>query len=129
MNDCEHLTEKQLEGYAAGSLETDESNDVGRHLLQCADCRKRLPDPTPEQFLDALFGEPETDEGLPPEKLSFSALLPFSLLLPFFRHPQILVWSAGALMCILSFPLLNRIRAARQLNLQVIIARLKPKEN
>lgn len=105
MNSIEHLTEEQLHGYLARSLEREESHRVGRHLLQCDVCLKAMPAPTREQFLSALFGDEEFDEQQvsPVQKHIPSTLLPFSTTLPFFWRPTTLAWSAGALILVLSF--------------------------
>ena len=57
MNKKEHLTPHQLLGYANDSLDCEEEDIVGRHLLLCEECRKLLPRPTKEQFLKAVLGE------------------------------------------------------------------------
>lgn len=59
-----HLTPLQLSGYANDSLDGEEKNIVGRHLLVCEECRKLLPPPTKEQFLKALFSEENKMEKL-----------------------------------------------------------------
>ena len=59
MQNQNHLTPKQILGYANDSLNKEEKNNVGRHLLLCDECLKLLPPPTKEQLLKAIFGEEE----------------------------------------------------------------------
>ena len=51
-----HLTDNQLIGCANGSLEKEESEECGRHLLSCDECLEKMPTPTKEAFLKAVFG-------------------------------------------------------------------------
>jgi hypothetical protein len=62
MNRDKHLTREQLFGYAADSLDSSQVDEVGKHLLLCADCRRLLPVPTPQQFLAMVLGETEYSE-------------------------------------------------------------------
>ena len=64
MKITEHLTENQLtEYFGNAALEGEMKHAIGRHLLLCDFCLKRLPQPTPEQFLAALMTENETEES------------------------------------------------------------------
>lgn len=56
-----HLTQDQLNAYHSMPRNDEETHKVGRHLLFCNDCLQRLPIPTREQFLQAIFGN-EIDE-------------------------------------------------------------------
>lgn len=62
MTNIKHLTNNQLIAYNNGSLERDESHTIGRHLLKCPECRKKLPSPSVERFWSALLNENEPDE-------------------------------------------------------------------
>lgn len=56
-----HLTQEQLNAYHSMPRNDKETHKLGRHLLLCDDCLKRLPIPTREQFLRAVFDD-EIDE-------------------------------------------------------------------
>lgn len=56
-----HLTQEQLMTYHSMPHNNEETHEIGRHLLICKDCLKKLPLPTREQFLKAVFGD-GTDE-------------------------------------------------------------------
>lgn len=72
MTNIKHLTNNQLTAYHDGSLDEHESHTVGRHLLKCPECRKRLPLPSVEKFLSALLTDNEPDEKPIDEKSRFS---------------------------------------------------------
>lgn len=74
MTNIKHLTNNQLTAYYDGSLDEHESHTVGKHLLKCPECRKRLPLPSVEKFLSALLTDDEPDEKPIDEKSSFSFL-------------------------------------------------------
>lgn len=57
MRTAEHLTIEQLHDYAADTVEKPARREIGAHLINCPDCRARLPKPSTEQFLAALFTE------------------------------------------------------------------------
>lgn len=73
MNQNEHLTEQQLLDYSADRLEGEEENTVSRHLLMCEECRNRMPPPTAEQFLRAIFGVGKDDSEFTEEDISSMA--------------------------------------------------------
>jgi hypothetical protein len=103
MKTVEHLTKEQLQAYNADSLAPGEADVVGRHLLECAACRDRLPAPTPEQFWSALFvDEPVREDGFATENPA-PARLPFSTVFAFWRQPAILGACALILMAGVSF--------------------------
>lgn len=118
MNDSEvkHLTEEQLSGYASDSLDVSKANEVGRHLLQCENCRNLLPAPTPQQFLSALFNETE-DLHQNYSQESFSRRSLISFIFSSFHHGRSLAWSAGALILAASFSLLLWETANKQPNI------------
>lgn len=74
MTNIKHLTNNQLTAYYDGLLDEHESHTVGKHLLKCPECRKRLPLPSVEKFLSALLTDDEPDEKPIDEKSSFSFL-------------------------------------------------------
>ena len=100
MNKGEHLTENQLSDYFGGTLENKKRREIGRHLLECDFCLKRLPNPTAEQFWQALMTENEVDDR-DADKTNFPRRLGFftGLLTP----PKILAWSAGGMTLALIF--------------------------
>lgn len=101
MDTVKHLTENQLLGFAAGSLEKREQSYIGSHLLSCAACRNLLPLPTPQRIFAILTGEDEPEERKLKDKSLFLTL--FSSVKSSFRNPPVLVWSLGSLMIILGF--------------------------
>lgn len=94
-----HLTEKQLLGYANDSLDLIQSNEAGRHLLQCEQCRNLLPATSPEQFLSALFNEPTHQEKFDQqESFSFQSRLP--VIFSPFHNVGRLAWSSTGLILV-----------------------------
>ncbi|HLM62120.1 MAG TPA: hypothetical protein VK308_15040, partial [Pyrinomonadaceae bacterium] len=111
MNPVKHLSKEQLFGYAADSLEPSHENEVGRHLLLCADCRKLLPVPTRQQFLSVLLGETEHLEQQHHHSFeeSFSPWARFLALMSLLFSERKLAWSvggAGALILVAGFSFL-----------------------
>jgi hypothetical protein len=100
MNQVEHLTENQLSNYFGGTLENEKRREIGRHLLECDFCLKRLPNPTAEQFWQDLMTENEVDDR-DADKTNFPRRLGFftGLLTP----PKVLAWSAGGMTLALIF--------------------------
>jgi len=120
MKTVEHLTKEQLEGYAADSLAPADADTTGRHLLQCAVCRDRLPAPTPEQFWAALLiDEPEREEGFVTENLA-PKQSPFSTVFTLFRQPALL--GVCALILIAGFSFLIWLGASKQSNSEPEVA-------
>ncbi len=62
MNTAGHLTENQLSDYFGDALEITKKREIGRHLLVCDFCLKKLPQPTPEQFWKALMTENDVND-------------------------------------------------------------------
>ncbi len=106
MNRVKHLTKEQLFGYAADSLEPSLENEVGRHLLLCAECRKLLPAPTPQQFISVLLGEREHPEQHYSFEKSFSLRTRFLVALSPLFGGRKMAWSAGALILVAGFSFL-----------------------
>lgn len=103
MNTGEHLTENQLTEYFGGALERGVKHAVGRHLLQCDFCLKRLPQPTLEQFMAALMTDNESEDDSPDEKTA-SAAAWLGSIAESLKQPKILVFGAvGALAVCLLF--------------------------
>lgn len=120
MKTVEHLTKEQLQGYAADSLTPSDADTVGRHLLECAACRDRLPAPTPEQFWSALLvDEPVREESFGGEHLA-PAASPFSTFFSFLRQPAIL--GACALILIAGFSFLIWLTVPKQTNPETEVA-------
>lgn len=112
MNESEHLTENQLAEYFGGALERGVKHAVGRHLLQCDFCLKRLPQPTPEQFMAALMTDNEYEVDSLDEKTALATLL--NSISDSLKQPKILVFGAvGALSVCLLFTAFFWINAAQ----------------
>ncbi len=102
MTNFKHLTQNQILAYANESLSEPESNEIGRHLIQCPICRQSLPVPSIEQFRAAMMTERETSETPAAGKAGSSLPSIFSSVPAFFTYPGNLL-SSGALIVILSF--------------------------
>lgn len=99
MTNFKHLTPVQLSAYHNCSLEKKELNEIGRHLLMCPDCRKRLPLPSVEQFWSAILTDNEPEEKLTDRKSQITIRTIF----PSFRAlSSNLVWAGGALMLLIA---------------------------
>ncbi len=66
MTNFKHLTATELSAYSLGSLEKNESQTLGRHLLNCAECRRLLPMPSAERFWVMVMTDAEVTDA--PEK-------------------------------------------------------------
>lgn len=105
MKKIKHLTEKELLSYAEGSLNKKESQKIGRHLLQCGDCRTALPLPTSTRFLAILTAngsEIKEEVDTRTDFKSFSPVLIYSKITAFMKRPSTIAWSSGAIVLILS---------------------------
>jgi len=122
MKTVEHLTKEQLAGYATRSLAQTETHEIGKHLLQCADCRNLLPAPTPEQFWSALMDETEREEIMSDKKSSLAKNSSASSIFSFFRERQALAWSACALILAAGFSFLIWVGTAKQSNMEREVA-------
>lgn len=101
MMKIEHLTDNQLNAYFGDSaLERDARHEIGRHLLQCDDCLKRLPHPTSAHFWAALMTN-EIDAEFSEEKEPLAERLNF--IASSLKKQNVLVLSAGALAVLLFF--------------------------
>lgn len=100
MNRSEHLTDNQLTDYFGDALEREAKHAIGRHLLQCDFCLKRLPQPTPEQFWAALMTDENADDFVD-ERESLAA--PLMLIVQKLMQPKIFALSAATLAIVLFF--------------------------
>lgn len=101
MNGSEHLTENQLNDYFGNhALKGEAKHRIGRHLLQCDFCLKRLPQPTTEQFWAALMTDEETEVSND-ERSSLAARL--DLIAQSLKQPKIFALGAAALAVVLFF--------------------------
>ena len=108
MNAIEHLTSFQVNGYYSGAFADDDSNAIGKHLLQCSECRSLLPAPTPEQVWSAILTEREGNQLTAPDASGFSMPIVFSKVTfapfrsGFFDQSRLLAWGSGALIILLA---------------------------
>lgn len=101
MNRSEHLTENQLNAYFGDSaLAQEAKHEIGRHLLQCDFCLKRLPQPTVEQFWTALMTDENADDAVD-ESESLAARLRH--IVQKLMQPKIFALSAVTLAVVLFF--------------------------
>ncbi len=113
MTSFKHLTEFQLIAYHNCFLEKNELNEIGKHLLMCPDCRKRLPLPSVEQFWSAILADNEPDENPASGKSKTS----IKTIFPSFRAlPSNLIWSGGGLMLLIGLSLIIWLGLAGQSN-------------
>lgn len=110
MNQSQHLTETQLSDYLGNpALDREAKHRIGRHLLQCDFCLKRLPTPTPEQFWAALMTD-EDDDSLD-EGTTLAARL--NLIVQSLKQPKLFAISAAALAILLFFSAFIWLNAAK----------------
>lgn len=118
MNMTEHLTENQLNAYLGDSaLAREAKHKIGRHLLQCDFCLKRLPQPTAEQFWKALMTD---EDDLQADKTTLTARLEFIAQL--LKQPKIFALSAGALAIVLFFSAFFWLNAAKSSEMEKEVA-------
>lgn len=63
MNRSEHLQLSSIVAFREGILSRREYNEASRHLLQCSNCRSRLPLPTPKEIWNSVLVEREDDSN------------------------------------------------------------------
>lgn len=120
MNKSEHLTENQLNDYFGNhALKGEAKHRIGRHLLQCDFCLKRLPQPTTEQFWAALMTDEETEVSSD-EKCSLAARL--DLIAQSLKQPKVFVFGAAALVIALFFSAFIWLNAAKSSEAQNEVA-------
>lgn len=99
MTNFKHLTKTELSAYSLGSLEKNESQTMGRHLLNCAECRKLLPMPSAERFWAMVMTDLEIKDA--PEKEESENFV--SSLSSFLKLQSGLLWGGAALIIIFGF--------------------------
>lgn len=132
MTNFKHLTKIELLKFSNGSLKTNESNEVGRHLLNCADCRERLPMPSVERFWSAIMTEREIEDDNYSEKSDYSLLSELSFIPRFFKQQNGWALSCCALFLLLCFSALlwlNKDDSAREISQTFEIENLAPDIN
>lgn len=112
----EHLSSEQLFAYLNDALAPDESSFAAKHLLHCAVCRSRMPEPTAEQLFAALFGEDEIKEKIEPQrqKLSITVLSFLSAFRSIFAQPKALAYSTGGVVMVSSLIMFAWLSQANQ---------------
>ena len=108
MINFKHLTKAELAAYSQGTPEMGESHEFGRHLLNCAECRRLMPMPSVDRFWTAVMTDSEikdaTKKSEEDAKLSLVSIL--SAFSSFLKLQSGLVWGGAALAILLSFSFL-----------------------
>lgn len=102
MTNFKHLTQFELSAYHSDSLEKNERHEIGKHLLNCAECRKLLPMPSVERFWAAIMTDSEIQDA--PQKEDTENFL--SALTSFLKLQSGLLWGGAALLIIFCFSFL-----------------------
>lgn len=102
MTNFKHLTQFELLAYHSESLETRERHEIGKHLLNCAECRKQLPMPSVERFWAAIMTDSEIQDA--PQKEDSEKFL--SSLTWFLKIQSALLWGGAALLIVFCFSFL-----------------------
>lgn len=119
MNTVEHLTETQLSDYLGNAaLRPETKHQIGRHLLQCDFCLKRLPQPTTEQFWAALMTD-EADDSLD-ERITLAERL--NSIFQSLKQPKVFALSAAALAVFLFFSAFIWMGAAKSSEMEKEVA-------
>ncbi len=105
MTNFKHLTQFELSAYQNHSLEKTELHEIGKQLLMCPDCRKRLPLPSVEKFWSAILTENEAEDDLT-NKTSDMFSPFFAALSSFWNLYSSLIFGGAALIVFLAFSLL-----------------------
>lgn len=108
MTNFKHLSNSELLAYSSGSLEKSESQTLGRHLLNCAECRNLLPMPSAERFRAIVMTGAEITDA--PQKEESENFL--SSLISFLKLESGFVLGGGALIIIFSFSFLLWLNSA-----------------
>lgn len=119
MNGSEHLTENQLTDYFSDALERGAKHTIGRHLLQCDFCLKRLPQPTIEQFWTALMTDDDAEDSSD-ERTTLAARL--NSIFQSLKHPKVLALSAAALAVLIFFSAFIWLGAAKSSEMETEVA-------
>jgi hypothetical protein len=99
MTNFKHLTATELLAYSLGSLEKNESQTLGRHLLNCAECRKLLPMPSAERFWAIVMTDDDIKDV--PQKEDSENFLSF--LSSLLKLQSGLLWGSAALIIVFCF--------------------------
>lgn len=102
MTNFKHLTQIELVAYHSDSLEKNERHEIGKHLLNCAECRKRLPMPSIERFWAAVMTDSEVQDA--PQKEDTGNFL--SSLTSLLKLQSGLLWGGAALIIVFCFSFL-----------------------
>lgn len=120
MNQSQHLTENQLIDYFGNAaLDKDAKHRIGRHLLQCDFCLKRLPQPTSEQFWTALMTDDDAEDSRD-ERTTLATRLNY--ILQSLKHPKVFALSAAALAVLIFFSAFIWLGAAKSSEMEKEIA-------
>jgi HAMP domain-containing protein len=120
MNRSEHLTDNQLNAYFGDStFDREAKHKIGQHLLQCDDCLKRLPQPTPAHFWKALMTD-ENSEDAVDERESFAVRLRH--IIQKLTQPKIFALSAAGLLIVLFFSAFIWLNAAKSSEVEKEVA-------
>jgi hypothetical protein len=103
MNTLKHLTPNEILAYADDLLPHKQLFEIGRHLIDCEDCRRLLPVPTVEQFRSAIMTEWETNENSVDVNTEASVPSNFS---SFWKLPSVWALAGATLIVLVIFTLL-----------------------
>ena len=112
MTNFKHLTQFELIAYHSDSLEKNERHEIGRHLLNCAECRKLLPMPSIERFWTAVMTDTETIYAPMKAVPELSRVSVISTVSSFLKLQSGLLWGSAALLIIFSFSFLFWVNVA-----------------
>lgn len=111
MTNFKHLTQFELIAYHSDSLEKNERHEIGKHLLNCAECRKLLPMPSVERFWAAVMTDSETIYEPMNAMPELSRVSIISTVSSFLKLQTGLLWGGAALLIVLSCSFLLWINA------------------
>ena len=122
MNPSEHLTDLQIAAFSARTLPECESREVGRHLLECANCRGLLPMPNPKQLWTAVLSEQDSVRSKYDQPVA-SVQSYFQEFVELVGKPSTMVWGTGSLLVILGITLLILLTVSQESSVESDIAR------
>ncbi len=125
----EHLSNRQISEYQSGVLTGTESNEIGKHLLKCGNCRNMLPIPSGEKFWTELITERHIEETAKSAKLVDSSLSFFSVIFGVFNRPSVLMFSAAAIVVFFGLPFLIWHSVEDRMSLSGEVAQIFDREN
>lgn len=106
MTNFKHLTQIELSAYYNETLEKAERQKVKKHLLNCPDCRKRLPLPSVERFWTAIMTDSGTIDAPVKAETEISQISIFARYLSFLKLQSGYLWNGVLLVIIFSFSFL-----------------------